>query len=261
MVYCDASHKGLGAVLMQKEKVISLCIATQYPQRKNYTTHDLELGAVVFALKMWRHYLYGTKCTVFTDHKSLQHILDQKELNMRQHRGEWQKIFHPMLVKCLTERETKVKVNTKKPSGLLFKTVTKYGSGRTFHGFCLLSYKDVNWTRYPLWVIVGPTQNPSFPANDKNKLNGEVDETIPEGKLSQRMDTYKIKKRIQVARDKQKEFTIGIVSHGVSGLRDINWYVAKIGTIDDKFNFIEEPVEIMDRKVKQLKQSHIPIVK
>ncbi|GJT40055.1 putative reverse transcriptase domain-containing protein [Tanacetum coccineum] len=53
---------------------------------KNYTTHDLELGAVVFALKIWRHYLYGTKCTVFTDHKSLQHILNQKELNMRQRR-------------------------------------------------------------------------------------------------------------------------------------------------------------------------------
>nr|GFC55247.1 putative reverse transcriptase domain-containing protein [Tanacetum cinerariifolium] len=49
-------------------------------------THDLELEAVVFALKIWRHYLYGTKCKVFTDHKSLQHILDQKELNMRQRR-------------------------------------------------------------------------------------------------------------------------------------------------------------------------------
>ncbi|GJT69576.1 putative reverse transcriptase domain-containing protein [Tanacetum coccineum] len=56
------------------------------PHEENYTTHDLELGAVVFALKIWRQYLYGTKCTVFTDHKSLQHILDQKELNMRQHR-------------------------------------------------------------------------------------------------------------------------------------------------------------------------------
>nr|GEW41316.1 putative reverse transcriptase domain-containing protein [Tanacetum cinerariifolium] len=51
---------------------------------RNYTTHDLELGSVVFALKIWRHYLYGTRCTVFTDHKSLQHILDQKDLNMRQ---------------------------------------------------------------------------------------------------------------------------------------------------------------------------------
>ncbi|GJR02708.1 putative reverse transcriptase domain-containing protein [Tanacetum coccineum] len=60
IAYCDASKKGLGAVLMQREKVIS------YASRQ--------------------HYLYGTKCTVFTDHKSLQHILDQKELNMRQHR-------------------------------------------------------------------------------------------------------------------------------------------------------------------------------
>ncbi|GJZ86575.1 putative reverse transcriptase domain-containing protein, partial [Tanacetum coccineum] len=86
VVYCDASHKGLGAVLMQKEKVIAYASRQLKIHEKNYTTHDLELGAVVFALKMWRHYLYGTKCVVFTDHKSLQHILDQKELNMRQRR-------------------------------------------------------------------------------------------------------------------------------------------------------------------------------
>nr|GEW37581.1 putative reverse transcriptase domain-containing protein [Tanacetum cinerariifolium] len=86
MVYCDASHKGLGAVLMQKEKVIAYVSRQLKVHEKNYTTHDLELGAVVFALKMWRHYLYGTKCVVFTNHKSLQHILDQKELNMRQRR-------------------------------------------------------------------------------------------------------------------------------------------------------------------------------
>ncbi|GJU55974.1 putative reverse transcriptase domain-containing protein [Tanacetum coccineum] len=86
VVYCDASHKGLGAMLMQKEKVIAYASRKLKIHKKNYTTHDLELGAVVFALKMWRHYLYGTKCVVFNDHKSLQHILDQKELNMRQHR-------------------------------------------------------------------------------------------------------------------------------------------------------------------------------
>ncbi|GJU11589.1 putative reverse transcriptase domain-containing protein [Tanacetum coccineum] len=86
MVYFDASHKGLGAVLIQKEKVIAYASRQLRVHEKNYTTHDLELGAVVFALKMWRHYLYGTKCVVFTDHKSLQHILDQKELNMRQRR-------------------------------------------------------------------------------------------------------------------------------------------------------------------------------
>ncbi|GJV35648.1 putative reverse transcriptase domain-containing protein, partial [Tanacetum coccineum] len=86
VVYCDASRKGLGAVLMQREKVIAYASRQLKIHEKNYTTHDLELGAVVFALKMWRHYLYGTKCVVFTDHKSLQHILDQKELNMRQRR-------------------------------------------------------------------------------------------------------------------------------------------------------------------------------
>ncbi|GJX41449.1 putative reverse transcriptase domain-containing protein [Tanacetum coccineum] len=86
VVYYDASHKGLGAVLMQREKVIAYASRQLKVHEKNYTTHDLELGSVVFALKIWRHYLYGTRCTVFTDHKSLQHILDQKELNMRQRR-------------------------------------------------------------------------------------------------------------------------------------------------------------------------------
>nr|GEW59484.1 putative reverse transcriptase domain-containing protein [Tanacetum cinerariifolium] len=84
VVYCDASYKGLGAVLMQREKVIAYASRQLKIHKKNYTTHDLELGSVVFALKIWRHYLYGTKCTMFTGHKSLQHILDQKELNMRQ---------------------------------------------------------------------------------------------------------------------------------------------------------------------------------
>nr|GFC16713.1 putative reverse transcriptase domain-containing protein [Tanacetum cinerariifolium] len=86
IVYCDASKKGLGAVLMQREKVISYASCQLKIYEKNYTTHDLELRAVVFALKIWRHYLYGTECTVFTDHKSLQHILVQKELNMGQRR-------------------------------------------------------------------------------------------------------------------------------------------------------------------------------
>ncbi|GKE07041.1 putative reverse transcriptase domain-containing protein [Tanacetum coccineum] len=86
VVYCDASHQGVGALLMQREKVIAYASGQLKPNEENYTTHDLELGAVVFALKIWRHYLYGTKFIVFTDHKSLQHILDQKELNMRQRR-------------------------------------------------------------------------------------------------------------------------------------------------------------------------------
>nr|GEZ37359.1 hypothetical protein [Tanacetum cinerariifolium] len=98
IVYCDASINGLGAVLMQREKVISYASRQLKIHEENYTTHDLELGAVVFDLKIWRHYLYGTKCTVFTDHKSLQHILDQKELNMRQRRWKEQE---PLRVRAL----------------------------------------------------------------------------------------------------------------------------------------------------------------
>ncbi|GJZ84358.1 putative reverse transcriptase domain-containing protein [Tanacetum coccineum] len=84
VVYCDASLKGYGAVLMQREKVIAYAFRQLKIHEEIYTTHDLELGAVVFALRLWRHYLYGTKCVVFTDHKSLQYILNQKGLNLRQ---------------------------------------------------------------------------------------------------------------------------------------------------------------------------------
>ncbi|KAD4180287.1 hypothetical protein E3N88_28878 [Mikania micrantha] len=86
IVYCDASNLGLGCVLKQRDKVIAYASRQLKVHEKNYTTHDLELGVVVFALKIWRHYLYGTKCVIYTDHKSLQHILNQKELNMRQRR-------------------------------------------------------------------------------------------------------------------------------------------------------------------------------
>ena len=71
---------------MQRGKVIAYASRQLKNHEVNYTTHDLELGAVVIALKIWRHYLYGTKSVVYTDHKSLQHILNQKELNMRQRR-------------------------------------------------------------------------------------------------------------------------------------------------------------------------------
>ncbi|GJU98133.1 putative reverse transcriptase domain-containing protein [Tanacetum coccineum] len=91
VVYCDASNQGFGCVLMQRNKVIAYASRQLKIHEKNYTTHDLELGAVVFALKTWRHYLYGTKSVIYTDHKSLQHIFDQKELNMRQRR--WIELF------------------------------------------------------------------------------------------------------------------------------------------------------------------------
>ncbi|GJS54996.1 putative reverse transcriptase domain-containing protein [Tanacetum coccineum] len=91
MVYCDASGLGLGCMLMQRGKVIAYASRQLKIHEKNYTTHDLELREVVFALKIWRHYLYGTKSVIYTNHKSLQYIFSQKELNMRQRR--WIELF------------------------------------------------------------------------------------------------------------------------------------------------------------------------
>ncbi|KAA3477052.1 Retrovirus-related Pol polyprotein from transposon 17.6 [Gossypium australe] len=85
-VYNDSSHVGLGCVLMQEGKVVAYASRQLKTHEANYPTHDLELAAVVFALKIWRHYLYGEKCIIYTDHKSLKYLLIQKELNLRQRR-------------------------------------------------------------------------------------------------------------------------------------------------------------------------------
>ncbi|GJZ13926.1 retrotransposon protein, putative, ty3-gypsy subclass, partial [Tanacetum coccineum] len=137
VVYCDASKQGFGYVLMQKGKVIAYASRQLKTHEKNYTTYDLELGAVVFALKIWRHYLYGTKSVIYTDHKSLQYIFDQKELNMRQRRYSIHlvadKMYHNLrdlywwlgmkkgiaeyVSKCLMC--SKIKAEHQKPLGLL----------------------------------------------------------------------------------------------------------------------------------------------
>ena len=85
-LYSDASGIGLRCVLMQDGKVVAYASRQLKSHEQNYSTHDLELAAVVFALKIWRHYLYGEKCRIYTDHKSLKYLLTQKELNLRQRR-------------------------------------------------------------------------------------------------------------------------------------------------------------------------------
>ena len=86
VVYSDASRQGLGCVLMQNDRVIAYASRQLKKHEENYPTQDLELPVVVFALKIWRHYLYRFPCRIFTDHKSLQYIFTQKELNLRQRR-------------------------------------------------------------------------------------------------------------------------------------------------------------------------------
>jgi hypothetical protein len=81
-IYCDTSRQGLGCVLMQEGQVV--CYASQQLRKheENYPTHDLELAAVVHALKIWRHYLIGHRCKIYIDHKSLKYIFTQDHLNL-----------------------------------------------------------------------------------------------------------------------------------------------------------------------------------
>uniref|UniRef100_A0A453SWU5 Reverse transcriptase domain-containing protein n=1 Tax=Aegilops tauschii subsp. strangulata TaxID=200361 RepID=A0A453SWU5_AEGTS len=85
-VYCDASRQGLGGLLMQDGRVVSYASRQLRPHELNYAMHDLELAAVVHALKTWRHFLIGNRCDVYTGHKSLKYMFTQKELNLRQRR-------------------------------------------------------------------------------------------------------------------------------------------------------------------------------
>ena len=84
IIYSDASRKGLGCMLMEHGKVIAYASRQLKNYEQNYPTYDLELAAVVFALKIWRHYLFGERCEIYTNHKSLKYFFTQKELNMRQ---------------------------------------------------------------------------------------------------------------------------------------------------------------------------------
>ncbi|GJS27843.1 putative reverse transcriptase domain-containing protein [Tanacetum coccineum] len=248
IVYCDASHKGLGVVLMQNEKVIAYASQQLKIHENNYTTHDLELGALVFALKIWRHYLYGAKYTMFTNHKSLQHILDQKELNMRQR----------CWLELVSDYDCKI----------------HYHLGKANVGVDALSRKDrIKPLRVRALVMTIGLDLPKqileaqtkVKAEHQNKSGLLVQPEIPQWKwdnitmdfvtkllrTSSGYDTIwgKLNPRVH------NTFQVSNLKKCLSDdpLDEIH--------IDDKLHFVEELVKIMDHEVKWLKQSHIPIIK
>nr|GEX81396.1 putative reverse transcriptase domain-containing protein [Tanacetum cinerariifolium] len=302
--YCDALHKGLGVVLMQREKVVSYASRKLKIHEKNYTTHDLELGAVVFALKIQRHYLYRTKCTMFTDHKSLQHILYQKELNMRQLR--WLELlsdydceirYHPGKANVVADalsRKERIKPlrvralvmmigldlpkqilgahpEAKKPKNLKKEDAAPF---EALYGHKCRS--PVCWAEVRDAQLTGP------------EIIQETTEKI-----------VQIKQRLQPACDRQKsyvdvrhkplEFQVGnkvmLKVRTVAYRLELPQTLSRVHStfhvsnfkkclfdeplaipldelhIDDKLRFVEEPVEIINRKIKRLRQSRILIIK
>ncbi|GJU16157.1 putative reverse transcriptase domain-containing protein [Tanacetum coccineum] len=310
VVYCDVSLKGYGAVIIQREKVIVYASRQLKVLEENYTTHDLGLGAIVFALRLWRHYLYGTKCVVFTDHKSLQYILNQKKLNLRQWR--WIELlsdynceirYHPgkanVMADALSwkERDKPLRVRA------LIMTVRNDLSKQIYE-----AQKEAIKKKYVRKENFRRLIKPIFEFRpDRTRCFGNrVKDSQLTGLELIRDTTEKIvqiKNRLLAARSHQKSYAdkrakllefevgdmvllkilarVGLVAYTlelpeelkgfhsafhVSNLKkclsegDIVVPIEEI-QLNDKLHMIEEPVEVVDREVKRLKQSRIPIVK
>nr|GEX35665.1 putative reverse transcriptase domain-containing protein [Tanacetum cinerariifolium] len=322
LVYCDASHKGLGDVLMQREKVIAYASRQLKVHEQNYTTHDLVLGSVVFALKIWRHYLYGTKCTVFTDHKSLQYILDQKELYMRQRR--W--------LELLSDYDCNIRHYSRK-ANVVTDALSRKERIEPLRVRALVMTIDLNLPKQILEAQIEALKPKNL---EKEDVGGMIRRDIPKEKLEPRTDGTlclngrswlpcygDLRSMIMHESHKSKysihrEFEVrdrvmlkvspwkGIVHFGKWGKLNPRYVgpikvLAKVGTVayrlelpqelsrvhhtfhvsnlkkcyaneplvmpfegihvDDRLHFMEEPIEIMEREIKRLKRSRIPLVK
>nr|GEZ67204.1 putative reverse transcriptase domain, ribonuclease H-like domain, aspartic peptidase domain protein [Tanacetum cinerariifolium] len=343
VVYCDASHKGLGAVLMQREKVIAYASRQLKVHERNYTTHDLELGSVVFARRLWRHYLYGTRSTMFTDHKSLQHILDEKDLNMRQRR--WLELlsdydcdirYHSdkanVVADALSRKERDVPENDlldKLARLYLNRIVARHGipvsiicdhDGRFTSNFWK-SFQKALGTDICMSTTYHPETDAEFSYNNsyhasikaapyealygrkcrspvcwaevrqknyadrkRKPMEFEIGDRVmlkvspwkgvvrfdKRGKLNPRyVRPFKVLARVgKLAYKLELPQELSRVHHTfhVSNLKncysDEHLVMPLEGVhIDDTLQFVEEPVEIMEREIKRLKRSQIPLVK
>ncbi|GJX83036.1 putative reverse transcriptase domain-containing protein [Tanacetum coccineum] len=262
MVYCNASHKGLGKIWMQKEKVIAYASRQLKVHKKNYTTHDLELGAVVFALKMWIHYLYELlsdyDCEIRYHPGKLNVVADA--LN-RKERSKSLRVralvltiglnLPKQILSAQSEARKEENFINKDVHGTRLKMSTAYPSQtdgqseRTIQTLedmlsaCVLDFGK-SWDRHLPLAEVGDSQLTGL------EIIHETTEKI-----------VQIKSRIQAARDHQKSYADNLKK--CMSDEPLAIPLDEI-QVDDKLHFIEELVENMDREVKRLKQSHIMIV-
>nr|GEV23610.1 reverse transcriptase domain-containing protein [Tanacetum cinerariifolium] len=293
---------------------------------KNYTTYDLELGSVVFALKMWRHYLYETKCTLFTDHKSLQHILDQKELNMRQRR--WLELlsdydcnirYHPG--KANVGLKPKI-LEKEDVGGMIRRDIPKEKLEPRANGTLCLNgrswlpcYGDLRFVimheSHKLKYSIHPGSNKMYQdmkklywwPNMKADIATYVSKCLKCARVKAEHQRPSGLLRIQATQDRQKsyadlkwkpmEFEVEdrVVLKVLAKVRTVayrlelpqelsrvhhTFHVSNLKKcyadeplvmplegihVDDRLQFVEEPIEIMEREIKRLKRSQIPLVK
>ncbi|GJU34881.1 putative reverse transcriptase domain-containing protein [Tanacetum coccineum] len=258
---------------------------------KNYTTRDLKLGAVVFARKILRHYLYGTKSVIYTDHKSLQHIFSQKELNMRQR--HWIKLFsdydceiryHPgkanVVAGALIRKERAVD-----ESAILQKGLDEMIEQR-IDG--TLYYLDRIWVPLKSDIGIGGQaardRQKSYADKRRKPLEFSVGEYVllkvspwkgvvrfgKKGKLAPKfVGPFEITEQISPVayRLKVPEELNGV--HGTFHVSNLKKCLADPTLqvpldeirVDAKLNFVEEPMKILEREFKKLKRSRIAIVK
>nr|GEV35594.1 retrovirus-related Pol polyprotein from transposon 17.6 [Tanacetum cinerariifolium] len=239
VVYYDASNQGLVCVLMQRDNVIMYALRQLKIQEKNYTTHDLELGVVVFALKIWRHYLYGTKTVIYTDHKSLKkHIFNQKELNMHQRR--WIELFsdYDYETRCHPEEATVVADALSEASKEENAPVEMLRS--------LDQQIDKRWS----W----DTHLPLVEFSYNNSVRYDPFEAL----LGRKCRCSAFEKKDMLAPRYVGAFEIIKRKY----LADTNLHVPiEEIKVYKTLCFVEEPVEIIDREVKSLKCSRISMVK
>nr|GEU42181.1 putative reverse transcriptase domain-containing protein [Tanacetum cinerariifolium] len=287
MVYCDASIQGLGLVLMQREKVIAYASRQLKIHEKNYTNHDLELGAVVFALKIWRHYLYETKCTVFTDHKCLKHILDQKELNIRQHRWlellsdyDYEIRYHPgkanVVVDALSRKERVPLRNIKNEDvgGMLVVLQKALSTSLDMKRIIQIkqriqtardrqkSYIDLKrkpmefQVGYKVMLKVSPWKG-VVRFGKRGKLNPKY---VRPFKVLNKVGAIAYK--LELPQELSRVHNTFYVSNLNKCYSDDPLVVLLEGLqVDDKLYFVEEPVEVMDCEVKLLRQIRVLINK
>ncbi|GJT88176.1 putative reverse transcriptase domain-containing protein [Tanacetum coccineum] len=256
VVYCDASIKGLGAVLMQRMKVIAYASRQQKIHKKNYTTHDLELGAVVFTLKIWRHYLYGTKSLVKTNGLDLpSRILEAQKEAIRVENLEAEDISG-MLKKlearvdgtlCLDNRRFDKMYHDLK---MLYWWPNKKADIATYVSKCL-TFREAQLTdervfetriRFSSWRCMQ--------ADSEFTKEAMLTRGVGPLNLKSEIRIGPVTYRLELPQELSRVHNVFHVYNLKKCLSDDTLVIPlEEIQLDDKLNFVEEPVEIMDREI------------